>query len=142
MKRTAFAIVLLGLWCCFGRPGAFADNQPAVDQATRAAQSWLELVDSGRYRRSYQESASYFKSRVAEQKWVDKVEPVRKPLGAVISRKLDGTQYTTALPGVPDGQYVVMRFDTSFKNKKSAVETVTAMLDKDGKWRITGYFIR
>jgi hypothetical protein len=36
----------------------------------------------------------------------------------------------------------VIQFDTSFKNKKSAIETVTAMLDKDGKWRVSGYFIK
>jgi ribosomal protein S17E len=43
---------------------------------------------------------------------------------------------------VPDGKYVVIKYDTSFENKKSAVETVTPMLDKDGKWRVAGYFIK
>jgi hypothetical protein len=36
---------------------------------------------------------------------------------------------------------VVLKFDTSFANKKVAVETVTPMLDKDGKWRVSGYFV-
>jgi len=44
--------------------------------------------------------------------------------------------------GVPDGEYVVIRFETSFENKKSAIETVTPMLDQDGKWRVSGYFIK
>ncbi len=140
-KRAIFMIVLLGVFCgaC---PGVFADDQAAVTQATQAAESWLKLVDAGQYRRSYKDTSSYFKSIVDERTWAGKVGPVRKSLGAVISRKIEGAQYTTTLPGAPDGQYVVIEFDTSFKNKKSAVETVTPMLDKDGRWRVAGYFIR
>ncbi len=48
----------------------------------------------------------------------------------------------TSLPGAPDGEYVVISYETSFTNKKSAIETVTPMLDKDGKWRVSGYFIK
>jgi Protein of unknown function (DUF4019) len=36
----------------------------------------------------------------------------------------------------------VIQFDTAFENKASAVETVTPMLDTDGVWRVSGYFIR
>ncbi|MGA9534411.1 MAG: DUF4019 domain-containing protein [Desulfobacterales bacterium] len=27
-------------------------------------------------------------------------------------------------------------------NKTSAVETITPMLDKDGQWRVSGYYIK
>jgi len=37
---------------------------------------------------------------------------------------------------------VVMQFDTSFSNKKSAVETVTFVQEKDGKWKAAGYYIK
>ena len=46
------------------------------------------------------------------------------------------------LPGAPAGRYVVMQFDASFAGRKSAAETVTFLLDRDGKWRSAGYFIR
>jgi hypothetical protein len=49
--------------------------------------------------------------------------------------------YRTSLPGAPDGEYVVMQFNTSYTQKKSAVETVTMVLDKDGKWHVAGFFI-
>lgn len=50
--------------------------------------------------------------------------------------------YSTTLPGAPDGEYVVILYDTSFENKKSAVETVTQMIDKDGNWHVAGYYIK
>ena len=40
------------------------------------------------------------------------------------------------------GEYVVIQFETSFENKKAAVETVTPMMDKDGIWRVSGYYIK
>jgi hypothetical protein len=70
------------------------------------------------------------------------MKSVRAPLGAVQARKLKSATFTKTLPGVPDGEYVVIKYDTDFENKKSAVETITTMLDKDGKWRVSGYFIK
>ena len=66
----------------------------------------------------------------------------RKPLGNVLSRNLMFTKYTNTLPGAPDGEYVVIQYKTSFENKASAVETVTPMLDTDGIWRVSGYYIK
>jgi Protein of unknown function (DUF4019) len=70
------------------------------------------------------------------------VTAVRSPLGKVISRKLKLKQYATSLPGAPDGKYVVIQFETSFEKKKSSVETITPMKEKDGTWRVSGYYIK
>jgi hypothetical protein len=70
------------------------------------------------------------------------LQAVRKPLGKPISRQVKTKTYKTSLPGAPDGEYVVIQFETSFENKKSAIETVTPMMDKDGTWRVSGYFIK
>ena len=51
-------------------------------------------------------------------------------------------EYTTTLPGAPDGEYVVVKHATSFENKADATETLIAMKDKDGTWRVSGYFIK
>lgn len=60
----------------------------------------------------------------------------------VISRVVSTKEFMTSLPGAPDGEYVVIQFKTSFENKKEAVETVTPKKDKDGKWRVSGYYIK
>jgi Protein of unknown function (DUF4019) len=117
--------------------------QPKAEQlAQQAAESWLALVDSGKYADTWQEAAQMFKAAVSKEKWQSMVGSVRDPLGKNTSRKLRSAKYTTSLPGAPDGQYVVIQYDTSFEHKQSAVETVTPMLDKDGKWRVSGYYIK
>jgi Protein of unknown function (DUF4019) len=59
-----------------------------------------------------------------------------------VFRKLGKTQRAQSLPGAPDGNYVVMQFDTSFANKKNAVETVTFVQEKNGQWKAAGYYIK
>jgi len=36
----------------------------------------------------------------------------------------------------------VIQYETRFENKASAIETVTPMKQKDGSWKVSGYFIR
>lgn len=117
--------------------------EPEKEQAAvAAAEKWVVLVDSGKYAESWQEAAEYFRNAVKQEQWKQLAQAVRKPLGKLVSRKVKTSTYKTAVPGAPDGEYVVIRFETSFENKKVAIETVTPMMDKDGTWRVSGYFIK
>lgn len=132
----ALAVTLLAI------ASATAQTQKPEQLAQQSSDSWLKLVDGGKYSESWQEASQLFKSAVTQPQWLSALEKVRTPLGKMVSRKFKGAQYTKTLPGVPDGEYVVIQYETSFEHKQSAVETVTPMLDKDGKWRISGYFIK
>ena len=118
-------------------------SNPAAEQAAiDAAQKWLILVDLGQYSESWEQAAEYFRNAISKDKWEKAMIAARVPLGAQMSRVVKSKQYTTSVPGAPDGQYVIIQFKTSFKIKGSATETVTSMLDKDGSWRVSGYSIK
>ena len=51
-------------------------------------------------------------------------------------------EFTTKLPGAPDGEYVVIQYRTKFQNKADAIETVAPMRDQDGVFRVSGYYVR
>ena len=110
--------------------------------AVAAAEKWLAIIDDGKYLDSWKEAADYFRAAVKQDQWEQSLLAVRKPLGKLISRKVKRTSYKTSLPGAPDGEYVVIQFETSFENKKSAIETITPMMDTDGSWRVSGYYIK
>lgn len=136
------ALVLAG---CEKQPAG--DSSPDIHAAARAAavesaQAWLALVDGGSYGQSWENAAALFKSAVTQVDWEKAVSSVRTPLGRLVTRKIKSQQYATSLPGAPDGEYVMIQFDTAFEHKAGAVETITPMLDKDGKWRVSGYFIK
>jgi serine/threonine protein kinase len=114
----------------------------AEQAAVTAAEAWLTGIDAGKYAESWSAAAGVFRAALSQSKWVAALESVRTPLGKLVSRKLRSARTETNPPGAPDGQYVLMQFDSSFANKQSAVETVTFMLEKDGQWRAAGYFVR
>lgn len=139
MRRIVGAIFVLCITLWTGL--ATAQNLEKQKAAVTAAQDWLALIDAGRYALSWKESAAFFRNAVTEDQWEQSLNVARQPLGALISRKVKSAAYTTSLPGAPDGEYVVIQFETSFKNKRSAIETVTPMFEKNS-WRISGYFIK
>jgi opacity protein-like surface antigen len=110
--------------------------------AVAAAAAWLKLVDAGSYGPSWDEAAAFFKSAIGRADWEKALKSARSPLGKLVSRKVASRTYTESVPGAPDGKYVVLQYETSFEKKKRAIETVTPMLDADGRWRVSGYFIK
>ena len=141
--KLVTAILLVLFACVAWTPGLTSQTSPKPENlAQKSAESWLALTDSGKYAESWQEASTSFKAAVTQDQWLSALKSVRMPLGKVLSRKFKSANYTKTLPGAPDGEYVVIQYDTSFENKKDSVETIVPMLDKDGKWRVSGYFIK
>jgi hypothetical protein len=138
-RRIVYLVVVGVMLIAANGVAAESEKEKA---AVSAAKRWLSMVDEGKYVESWKEAAEYFKNAVKQKQWEQSLQAAREPLGKVVSRKVKSKTYMTSLPGAPDGEYVVIQFDTSFENKKKAVETVTPMMDKDGKWRVYGYYIK
>jgi hypothetical protein len=134
---SIMALAAACIWTC-----ASAQETQSVADATAAAKRWLAMIDSGNASASWDQAATRFQAALTRAAWVDAVKAVREPLGAVKSRRLRSAVFTRSLPGAPDGEYVVIQYDTSFDNKAEAVETVTPAHEKDGTWRVAGYYVR
>ena len=119
-----------------------AQDAEKIINAEAAALVWLALTDVDDYSRSWDQAASIFQSSVSKQNWMNALQNVRQPLGTLISRKVKSARYAESLPGAPYGEYVVIQYETQFENKKSAMETVTPHLEKDGSWKVSGYYIK
>lgn len=121
-------------------PAPIAD--PALAQkeadARLAAQGWLLLLDRRDWGRSWETTSNVFRGMVPLGAWMDAVPKVREPLGAFIERAIVESAYKTTLAGQPDGEYVTVIFRSRFE-KKEGIEAVTTVLDRDGRWRVTGY---
>ena len=136
LTRTATVLFLL----TFGVLSTTSAQEPEV-AAEHAALSWLSLLDGEQYYATWNSAATLFKDQLSPWQWQQSASAARSPFGALRSRRLKSATYATSLPGAPDGEYVVLQFDSVFDHKAFAVETVTPMLD-NGVWRVGGYFIR
>jgi opacity protein-like surface antigen len=142
MEKRWRTILIISVLTSVVLTGALQANEVAEKAAIMAASAWLSVVDEGNYAESWNQAARFFKDAVTKEQWLNSMKTFRVPLGKMMIRKLKSKQYAKTLPGAPDGEYVVIQYETQFENKKSAVETVTPMLDKDGKWRVSGYYIK
>ena len=138
--RACRAILILLLLC--GAVGYCTDESAKEKAAADVAAPWLVLVDSGQYGESWFQAASVFRNTLSKEQWTNAMRSARAPLGNIVSRQLKSASYATKLPNAPAGEYVVLQFETSFANAPGMIETVTPMLDKDGKWKVSGYFIK
>ncbi|MEH6394162.1 DUF4019 domain-containing protein [Pseudoalteromonas sp.] len=129
--------------CLFISTLTWAQTLKVVDVTTEIAPatSWLEVVDSGKYTNSWQQAGAFFQENVPEALWVSKLEQVRTPLGIVKSREGISRQVLTSIPQLPDGEYVILEFQTDFENKANSIETVTLKKSAE-QWQVIGYFIQ
>ena len=130
-KRLACMAVVASL---AGAP-VWAAETPE-DLAQKAAESWLRLVDEGKYEESWDQAAKLFKGAVTREQWKQAAAGVRGPLGKLVSPR-QAREYTEKVPG--GGRERVNTPNERFENKIVGDRTVTPMLDPDGTWRVSGY---
>jgi len=107
----------------------------------KAATAWVGLIDASHWDESWTTAGTLFRSRMPKPRWASTIQPVRDPLGPALSRSMQSQTPATSLPGAPDGHYQVVEFNTRFKNKNNATETVVLACEPSG-WKVDGYFIR
>jgi len=141
MKINSVRNIFLGfIVACALLPGIVTATDEAAEKTViKAVEQWIALIDAGDYAAGWSAASSHFKTAVTRAQWQDLLRPDRPRLGNVISRTVKTVTFAAKIPGMPNGEYVIVRFKTSFQNMKYAVEIVTATIDADRRWRVLGY---
>jgi hypothetical protein len=148
MFSTRKSIIVAAIFCAGFMSGSLLRKATATDKSVvikqdlqnQAAQDWLDLIDQGQYKGSW--DAASAEAKATSEEWKGSVVAARGALGERLTRGLETRQEVTSLKGWPDGKYVVMTFSSSFVNKQQALETLTLMRDTDGSWRVVAYSIK
>jgi hypothetical protein len=140
MKWLVIAFSLLTTIPALAQAGAAPASSATTSPDDRAKQ-WMTLVDDQNYADAYQQMGAAVRGKIAADAWAQKVKGVREPLGAMSSRALKDVKLAKSFPGMRDGQYATVRYDTAFAHKAAGVETVTLASEKNGTWSVIGYSI-
>jgi hypothetical protein len=122
---------------------------PAQREALNAAERWLVPVDGRRYDDAWAMASESFKAKVPRDAFRDGIAKIRKDYGKVVKRSGEKMAFRGDMPS-PDqgdtpakpGAEVAILFDATFAGDKQAREEVTMVLEKDGIWRVAGYYIK
>jgi Protein of unknown function (DUF4019) len=119
------------------------DDPHAADElaAQRQALGFLNYLDQGRFADSYAYTGMLIRAQLDRDAFTAQIQKTRVGTGALQSRELIDSAYTTTVSGAPEGQYVVLHYHASFANRQDAVETLYLTLAK-GYWRVVGYNIK
>ena len=135
--RLLFLASLLAIAAAHMTVAATAEEEAS----TAAGQKWLTLLDDQKYEESWSQAGSMFRDQVTQQQWLVSLKRFRDPLGSLVSRTASRVDFAKSLRGAPDGDYAIIHFTTSFKNKNDVTERLT-LVKEDGKWQTAAYAIR
>jgi hypothetical protein len=139
--RSGDRVIVLLLVAGLIAAGARAADGPEK-AAQAAAERWLALVDADEARESWKAAAEIFRKQVTVEQWEAAIQAVHSQTGKNLSRKLKSAQSTKNPPNAPEGDYVILQYDSAFEKARSATETLAPMKDPDGVWRVSGYFVK
>lgn len=143
MRLLRVAFVAFPLLIQSARP-AWTQNTDttATKLAAAAALSWLASVDQGDYEASWERAAPAFQQAVTRADWVTAVSAARVPFEPFGTRTLIKAEYHESLPNAPPGPYVIVQYRTEVSQGRRVIETVVPMRTADGRWLVSGYFVR
>ena len=108
MKNLILILLLIPIF-------VFSQNKKEEKKAKKSANNWLSKIDNGQYFDSWNDAAKYFQNQIQQDRWSATLTASRLPLGKLISRKFNSSDYKTELPGAPDGNYYVFTFDVTYE---------------------------
>lgn len=137
--RISSTIAIIAVFVFAAQTLQAQDTTAQEDAAEAAAGEWIALVDTAGYASSWQEAAPVFQSGISEDEWVQAVEQVRGQVGEIESRSLYNSEYRTTLPNAPQGEYVVLQYQSSFARLPQAMEMVVMTKTEEDDWKAAGY---
>ena len=122
-QRFLLTFILLSL-IGFFQP-ARAENYPREAEATQVATDWLNLLDSGQSKESFDQLTDTFRGNLTEVLWHDQITATKRTLGALGDRKLRRVVVYHDPENAPlPGTYVAVEFDSSYQHAGSHFQYV------------------
>lgn len=120
--------------------GMNGEHADAKEAAQEAATEWLELTDTGEFAESYEQSAALMTEKVKQKQWEQKIGQRKRQLGALQSREFAEAQYRDSLQQLPDGEYVLLRYEAQFE--KAKFNEVLLTVKENDEWKVASYTLR
>jgi hypothetical protein len=112
---------------------------PAI--VVESSRAWLASLDSSSYSKAWEHAAATMHSCMSQSDFDKGMQSIRAPLGKVESRDIKSQRHVTRLPGLPEGDYWVVSYITTFENKPNVTESIVLALEQNGNWRVAGYLL-
>ncbi len=117
---------------------------PDADKAERAraaAAVFLDRVDAEEYGDSWDLLADLAQEKISREKWTEQLAEARERSGTLVEREQEDASFSTEAKDSPEGEYILLSYDSRFEKAADVTEYVTVMLTDQG-WKVAGYFMQ
>jgi len=121
-------------------PSYAADSTPGSDIGI----AWLHLIDNQQFNKSWDQASTFLKAHITKEKWEAILREKRQPLGKTTSRNEVQKEYQYNIPGIGDGTFQVLVYQTRFTGNVTQAldETLILVREPDHEWRAVGYYMK
>ena len=139
MKRLFATTLLVLLSLGISSNTGSAESFPS--QALLTAEQFVSIVDNEDFSAAYRQASEILRIINSEQEWTAEQRRHQQVLGRVLERQLIAVRARDAHAGFPDGNYLIVCFESRTEFKQKAIEVVlVGQLGED--WRVCKYSIR
>lgn len=110
--------------------------------AREAAESWLKLIDSGKYSDSWAEAASVLRDLYSEKSWEKRLNEYAEQASGLSpnkSRELISIESVKSLPSHHEREGVLLGYRCQLETLSPRSQTLELILDSDQVWRVANY---
>lgn len=121
---------------------AQTDGAEAEAEARAIAGPWLQALDAGDYRESWDQASSAFQEGVPAEAWAERMRMTRAEIGPLVGRTFSQARYSSEVPNAPPGEYVFVEYFSQFQNAPPTVESVVLRKEGEHAWKVAAMSIR
>jgi hypothetical protein len=105
------------------------------------ALAFLQKLDAQDYAGAWEALHPEYRKLGSFEIWKTNINRGRSQLGALKSRGPAASirDFTTTMPKLPPGRYLLLRFPSRYEKREPVVEIVALSADAEGGWRVAGY---
>lgn len=105
--------------------------------AQEAAESWLTMIDSSEFGRSWDAATPSFRSGRTREQWISQATQAREQLQTLQSRQLRSSQLRDSTAQLPGGPVAVLQYVSRYNGGRTLEAIITTR--PDSIWRVAGY---
>lgn len=133
-KLSTIIVVLLSIT-------SIASAQLLPSAALTTAEDFISVLDQQDYATAYQTSSKLLKLKIPQKTWINEQATAFQLLGQAEKRQLMSVKAREVYPSFPDGNYLIIAYETKTTYKAKAVE-VLLLKEEHHTWQVCRYSIR
>lgn len=133
-------IVILVMLASFSY-GSVVQAEFFSSAALLQAEAFVAVIDKGDYLSAYASGLPFIRFQARQDEWIADQEMAVEFLGKVIDRQLMTVRSRDSYPGLPDGNYLVVSYESRTEHKVKAIEVLLLSQQNQG-WQVCRYSVR